>query len=111
MSKYYLILLAAIFFEIIGTSFVLMSQQFTRFWPSVTVILCITVSFYLMSLTLKYMPIGIVYAIWSGLGVTMIALVGLVVFRQKLDFPAILGIGLIVAGILIIHLFSSSSPH
>lgn len=67
--------------------------------------------FYMLGLTLKYMPVGLVYAIWAGLGIVLIALIGLVMFGQRLDLPAILGIGLILSGVLIIHLFSSSSGH
>jgi small multidrug resistance pump len=68
-------------------------------------------AFYLMALTLRHMPVGIVYAIWSGLGIFFIAVIGWLVFGQKLDLPAVLGLGLIMAGILIIHLFSKTSGH
>jgi small multidrug resistance pump len=68
-------------------------------------------AFYLMALTLKVMPVGIVYAIWSGLGIFFIAVIGFVVFGQKLDWPAVLGLSMILAGILIIHLFSKTTGH
>ncbi|NOD46206.1 MULTISPECIES: multidrug efflux SMR transporter [unclassified Ruegeria] len=111
MPQAYLFLLLAVMAETIGTTALQASQQFTRFWPSVLVILGYGVAFYLLGLTLKSMPVGIVYAIWSGLGIVLIALIGFVVFGQKLDWPAILGLTMILAGILIIHLFSKTAGH
>lgn len=107
----YLILFLAIAAETVGTTALQASQQFTRLWPSVLVVIAYGLSFWLLSLTLKTMPVGIVYAIWSGLGIVLIALIGLTVFGQRLDLPAILGMGLILTGILVIHLFSNASPH
>ncbi|MBA85203.1 SMR family transporter [Thalassobius sp. S69A] len=107
----YLILFLAIAAETIGTTALQASQQFSRLWPSVLVVVAYGVSFWLLSLALKVMPVGIVYAIWSGLGIVLIALIGLAVFGQRLDLPAILGMGLILCGILVIHLFSNASPH
>ena len=111
MPNAYLILLLAVFAETVGTTALQASQQFTRLWPSVLVVVGYGLAFYLMALTLKVMPVGIVYAIWSGMGIVLIALIGLVVFGQKLDFPAIAGLGLIIGGILIIHLFSNNAAH
>ncbi|WP_171234246.1 multidrug efflux SMR transporter [Ruegeria sp. HKCCA6837] len=111
MPQAYLFLLLAVMAETIGTTALQASQQFTRVWPSVLVILGYGVAFYLLGLTLKSMPVGIVYAIWSGLGIVLIALIGFVVFGQKLDWPAILGLTMILAGILIIHLFSKTAGH
>ena len=68
-------------------------------------------SFYLMALTLRVMPVGIVYAIWSGLGIVMIAAIGFVVFGQKLDLPALVGMALIVGGIVVINLYSNTTTH
>jgi len=107
----YLILFLAIAAETVGTTALQASQQFTRLWPSILVVIAYGVSFWLLSLTLKTMPVGIVYAIWSGLGIVLIALIGLTVFGQRLDLPAILGMGLILSGILVIHLFSNTAPH
>ncbi|WP_319823768.1 SMR family transporter [Thalassovita sp.] len=107
----YLILFLAIAAETIGTTALQASQQFSRPWPSVLVVLSYALSFWLLSLTLKSMPVGIVYAIWSGFGIVLIALIGLAVFGQRLDLPAILGISLILAGILVINLFSSTATH
>ncbi|CUH41585.1 DMT family transporter [Ruegeria atlantica] len=111
MPKAYLILLLAVFAETIGTTALQASQQFSRFWPSVLVIVGYGVAFYLLGLTLKFMPVGIVYAIWSGLGIVLIAIIGFIVFGQRLDWPAVLGLAMILAGILIIHLFSSTAGH
>lgn len=111
MHYAYLLLFFAVMAETIGTSALQASQQFTRFWPSVLVVVGYGIAFYLMSLTLKVMPVGIVYAIWSGLGIVLIALIGLVVFGQRLDWPALAGLALIISGILVIHLFSGSTSH
>lgn len=107
----YLILFLAILAETAGTTALQASQQFTRPLPSVVVVIAYGISFYLLALTLRTMPVGVVYAIWSGLGIVFIAAIGYVVFGQKLDLPAILGTGLILAGIVVIQLFSRSAPH
>ncbi|MBO9445027.1 SMR family transporter [Ruegeria sp. R14_0] len=111
MPKAYLILLLAVIAETIGTTALQASQQFTRFWPSVLVVVGYGVAFYLLGLTLKYMPVGIVYAIWSGLGIVLIAIIGFIVFGQRLDWPAVIGLAMILTGILIIHLFSKTAGH
>jgi len=97
--------------ETIGTSALHASQQFSKFWPSVLVVCAYAISFYLLSLTLKYMPVGIMYALWSGFGIILIAIIGWAVFRQNLDLPAVLGIALIIAGIAIIQVFSKTAGH
>jgi len=107
----YLILVLAVIAETIGTTALQASQQFTRFWPSVLVIFAYCISFYLLSITMRSLPVGIVYALWSGLGIVMIAGIGWLVFDQSLDLPAILGLMMIVGGIVVIHLFSSATPH
>lgn len=109
MPHAYLILLLAVVAETIGTTALQASQQFTRFWPSVLVVVGYGFAFYLMALTLKVMPVGIVYAIWSGLGIALIALIGFVVLGQRLDWPAVLGLAMILGGILVIHLFSQTA--
>lgn len=111
MPVHYIYLFIAVAAETIGTSALQASQQFTKLWPSLIVLVAYAFSFYMMGLTLRYMPVGIVYAIWSGLGIVFIAAIGFVVFGQRLDLPAVLGMLLIVIGILIIHLFSKSSTH
>jgi small multidrug resistance pump len=107
----YLILLLAVMFETIGTTALQASQQFTRAGPSILVVVAYAVSFVLLGWVLKFMPVGVAYAMWSGLGIVMIALIGLAVFGQRLDLPAILGMALILGGILVIHLFSNTAPH
>lgn len=108
---HYIYLFVAVLAETIGTSALQASQQFTRLWPSVLVVIAYGISFYLLGLTLKYMPVGIVYAIWSGLGIFFIALIGFVVFGQHLDAAALLGLSMIVGGVIIIHVFSNSTTH
>lgn len=107
----YLILILAVMAETAGTSALQASQQFTRFWPSVLVVVAYGLSFFLLSHTLRVMPVGVVYAIWSGLGIVFIAAIGYVVFGQRLDLPAVLGMAMILAGIVIIQLFSRTTPH
>ena len=107
----YLYLVLAVVAETIGTSALQASQQFTRLWPSVIVVLAYATSFYLLSLTLRFMPVGVVYALWSGLGIVLIALIGYAVFGQRLDAPAVIGMALILSGIVVIQLFSSATPH
>ncbi len=107
----YLYLILAILAETIGTTALQASQQFTRAGPAVVVVISYAVSFYLLALVLRTMPVGVAYAIWSALGIVFIAAIGFLVFGQRLDAPALLGIGLIMAGILVIHLFSSSGTH
>ncbi|WP_226782339.1 DMT family transporter [Oceaniglobus trochenteri] len=111
MPAHYLYLFFAILTETIGTTALQASAQFTRFWPSVIVVIGYGLSFWLMALALKTMPVGIVYAIWSGLGIVFIAGIGFFVFGQRLDLPAVLGMALIILGILVIHLFSNSATH
>ena len=107
----YLILFLAVAAETVGTSALQASQQFSRLGPSALVVVAYAVSFFLLAWVLKFMPVGVAYAMWSGLGIVFIALIGLAVFGQRLDAPAILGMGLILAGILVIHLFSSTASH
>ncbi|GAA6192553.1 SMR family transporter [Phaeobacter sp. NW0010-22] len=111
MPKALIILFFAVIAETIGTTALQASQQFSRFWPSALVVVAYGASFYLLALTLRTMNVGVVYAIWSGLGIVLIAIIGFFVFGQKLDLPALAGLGLIIAGILIIQLFSTSAGH
>lgn len=107
----YAALIVAIIFEIVATSFLKTSEQYTRLWPTVMTFVCYTVSFYFLSYTLRTMPVGIAYALWSGIGIILISLVGLFVFRQSLDLPAVIGIGLILAGVVVINVMSKSVSH
>lgn len=111
MPPHYLWLFLAILTETLGTTALQASQQFTRLWPTLAVAVCYALSFYFLSLTLRVMPVGVVYAIWSGLGIVLIAGIGFALFGQRLDLPAVLGLAMIIGGILVIHLFSRSSVH
>lgn len=111
MPAHYAFLLLAVLAETVATSALHASQQFTRLLPSVLVVAGYATAFYLLSHTLKVLPVGIMYAVWSGLGIVLIALIGYLVFGQKLDLPAIIGMSMILAGILIIHLFSATTGH
>jgi len=107
----YLYLIAAIVLEVIGTAALQASEQFTRPKPLILMALGYAASFYFLSLVLRTMPVGIAYAIWSGLGVVLITLVGLVWFGQKLDAPAYIGLALIIAGVGTINMFSTTVSH
>ena len=107
----YVILFCAVLAETIGTTALQASQSFTRLVPSVIVVVAYAAAFYLLGMALKFFPVGIAYAIWSGLGIVLIAIIGYAIFDQRLDLPAVLGMGLILAGILVINLFSNSGPH
>ena len=109
--KSYLFLLAAIICEVIGTSFLKKTEQFTKPVPTVIFLVALASSFYLLSFALKGIPMGIAYAIWSAFGIILISLVGYLVYKQSLDFPAILGMAFIVIGVVIINLFSKSNVH
>lgn len=111
MPVHYIYLFIAVAAETIGTTALQASQQFSRLGPSLIVLVAYGFSFYMMGLTLKFMPVGIVYAIWSGLGILLIAVIAYLVFGQRLDLPAVIGMGMIMTGIIIIHLFSKTSGH
>ena len=107
----YLYLSFAIVAEVIATSALKASEGFTRPWPTTIVVLGYGAAFYFLSLVLKTVPVGVAYAIWGGAGIVLIALIGWLVLKQPLDLPAVLGIGLIVAGVAVIQLFSTATPH
>lgn len=99
----------AILMEVIATSTLKASANFTRLVPSIIVICGYALSFYLFSFALKSIPLGIAYAIWAGLGIVLVSLTGLVIYKQHLDFPAILGIAFIITGVVVIRLFSNTT--
>lgn len=107
----YLYLALAIIAEVIGTSALKASEEFTRIVPSIIVVIGYATAFYFLSLVLKTIPVGVAYAIWAGAGIALIALVGVVFFNQSLDLPAIIGMTLIIAGVAVIHLFSKTATH
>lgn len=109
--KTYFILFLAIVFETAATSFLKQSEQFSKLIPSILCVVGYAAAFYCLSLVLKAIPVGIAYAIWSGIGIILITLIGLIVFKQHLDLPAILGLALIIAGVVVINLFSDSVSH
>ena len=101
----------AIVCEVIGTSALKASEGFTRPWPSVVVIVGYAAAFYFLSLTLKTIPVGVAYAVWAGAGVALIALIGWLYFGQTLDAAAIIGMLLIVAGVVVLNVFSDTASH
>ncbi|MGQ2965909.1 DMT family transporter [Methylophilus sp.] len=109
--KYWLFLAIAIISEITATSSLKASAGFTRVIPSIVVVIGYALSFYFLSLTLKAIPIGIAYAIWAGLGIVLLAIVGWVFYDQQLDTPALVGMSFILAGVVIMNLFSKSVSH
>ena len=98
----FLLLAGAIISEVIATNALKASDGFTKLYA---------LAFYLLSLTMRYFQMGVIYAIWSGLGIVLISILGIWLFGQKPDLPAILGMGLILAGVMVINLFSKSSVH
>lgn len=109
MSKAWVFLIIAIVAEVIATSALKASAGFTRMMPSVVVVVGYCIAFYFLALALRTIPIGIAYAVWSGVGIVLVSLAGRVLYAQHLDAPALLGMGLILAGVLVINLFSTAS--
>jgi small multidrug resistance pump len=107
----WLYLSVAIVLEVIATSALKASDGFTRLLPSLLVVLGYSAAFYTLSITLRTLPVGVVYAVWSGVGVVLITLVGWLWFKQSLDLPALLGIALIAAGVIVLNFFSNAVPH
>jgi small multidrug resistance pump len=110
MHPWFLLALA-IGSEVIATTALPASQGFSRLLPSCIVILGYGVAFYCLSLVLNDMPVGVVYAIWSGIGIVLVTLIGWLFYQQKIDLPALLGIGLIAAGVMVMNLFSTAVRH
>jgi len=106
-----LILFFAVLSEVIATTSLKFSDGFTKLVPSVVVVVGYGLSFYLLSITLKVMPIGIAYALWSGIGITLTVLLGKIIWNESLDWARVRGIILIIIGILVINLFSKSTAH
>lgn len=111
MPLQYIYLVIAVAAETIGTTALQASNQFTKFWPTMLVVGAYAVAFYFLGMALKYIPVGIAYALWSGLGIVLIALIGFIIFDQRLDLPALLGLGMIISGIVVIQAFSNTATH
>lgn len=111
LQVHHLYLAGAIVLEVIGTAFLKQSNGFREILPSIVTAVSYAGAFYLLSLTLRAMPVGIVYAVWSGVGIVLIALVGWIAFKQTLDAPALIGMALIVAGVIVINTMSRSVAH
>ena len=109
--KPWLFLSVAIVAEVIATSGLKASEGFTRLWPSLLVVVGYSIAFYCLSIALRAIPVGIAYAIWAGLGVVLIAAVGWLLFGQKLDAAALIGMALIVAGVMVMNVFSKTVAH
>ncbi|HUD29624.1 MAG TPA: multidrug efflux SMR transporter [Novosphingobium sp.] len=107
----WLYLLAAIAFEIVATSALKATDGFTRIVPTGVTVACYIGAFFCLSVALRTIPMGVAYAIWSGVGIVAISVIGLVLYRQTLDAAALAGIGLILAGTLVINLFSGTASH
>jgi small multidrug resistance pump len=107
----WLCLSIAIVSEVIATSALKASDGFSRLVPSAIVVVGYAVAFYFLSLTLKTVPVGVAYAIWSGAGIALITLIGWVLFGQRLDAPALIGMALIVAGVVVMQVFSRTAAH
>lgn len=109
--KNWVFLLIAIVSETVATSALKSSEGFSRLWPSVLVVAGYSAGFYFLSLTLRAIPVGVAYAIWSGVGVVLIAIAGWLIHGQRLDAPALIGMAMIVSGVVVMNVFSSASAH
>jgi Membrane transporters of cations and cationic drugs len=111
LAHAYLYLGIAIVSEVIATTALKASDGFTQLWPSVLTVSGYGIAFYCLALTLRVIPTGVAYAIWSGVGIVLISLVSWLLYKQELDSPAVLGMALIIAGVIVINLFSDSVRH
>ncbi|SFK43449.1 DMT family transporter [Methylophaga sulfidovorans] len=108
---HWIYLAIAIVAEVIATSALKASNEFTRLVPTIIVVTGYLTAFYFLTLSLRVIPVGIAYAIWAGLGIVLIAIISWIMYGQKLDLPALLGMGLIISGVLVINLFSKTGGH
>lgn len=109
--KQWLFLSVAIVSEVLATSALKASNGFTQLWPSLLVVVGYVIAFFFLSLTLRTMPVGIAYAIWSGVGIVLVTLIAWLVFEQSLDIPAIIGLTLIITGVVVLQVYSKSVAH
>lgn len=109
--QHWIFLAIAIVSEVVATSALKAAAGFTRLWPSLVVVAGYAAAFYFLSLTLRSIPVGVAYAIWSGVGVALITLIAWVFYGQTLDIPACIGLSLIVLGVVVLQAFSKAVPH
>ncbi|NYT80188.1 multidrug efflux SMR transporter [Alcaligenaceae bacterium] len=107
----WLYLSIAIIAEVVATTALKASEGFTRLIPSIIVVAGYGLAFFMLAQTLRSIPVGVAYAIWSGVGIVLVSIVGFFLFKQRLDAPALLGIALIIAGVLVMQVFSKTSGH
>lgn len=107
----YAILCLAILAEVVATTALKASDSFSKFGPTLLLVVCYGVSFYLLTIVIRSMPTGVAYAIWSGLGIVLISLLGYLFAGEKLDRAALLGMAFIITGVVIIHVFSKAASH
>ena len=107
----YAYLAIAIIAEVLATTSLKASAEFTKLIPSLIVIVGYAVAFYFMTLVLRFIPVGITYAVWSGLGIVLVAIVGAIAYKEFPDMPAVIGMAFIVAGVVIINVFSQTVSH
>ncbi len=107
----YIYLAIAIIAEVVATSALKASAEFTKLYPSLLVVVGYCVAFYFMTLVLRTIPIGITYAVWSGAGIVLVAIGGALLYKQIPDIPAIIGMGLIISGVVVIYVFSKTVSH
>ncbi len=105
---HYFYLALAILGEVIGTSFLKATEDFTKLWPSLIVVLGYGASFYFLTLSLKVIPVGIAYATWSGIGIVLVTVISIFLYKQVPDWPAIIGMAMIIGGVVIMQLFSKT---
>jgi small multidrug resistance pump len=108
---HWIYLAIAIVAEVIATSALKASHEFTRLIPTIIVVTGYLTAFYFLTLSLRVIPVGVAYAIWAGLGIVLIAIISWILYGQKLDLPALVGMGLIISGVLVINLFSKTGGH
>jgi small multidrug resistance pump len=107
----WLALAIAIVGEVTATTALKATHEFTKLWPSLIVVVGYGIAFYFMAISLRVLPVGIMYAIWAGLGIVLISIIGWFVYKQTLDTPALIGMALIIAGVVVINVFSKSTSH
>ena len=109
--NHWIALTIAIIAEVTATSMLKTSEEFTKLLPSTIVVIGYAAAFYFMTLSLRVLPVGIMYAIWAGMGIVLVAVIGWVVYHQSLDIPAMIGLALIISGVVVINVFSKTVNH